>query len=377
MPGTFRIARIFGIDISLHWSWAFIFALVTWTFAEGILDTTFPEWGSAQRWIVGAVVALVFFSSILLHELSHSVVARRFGIPVSSITLFVFGGVSNLRKEPESARQEFLIAVVGPLTSFGMAAVYGIGYLVLHGIETGVADVSANLAFINAAIGVFNLIPGFPLDGGRVLRSVFWARDRNILDATRLASRIGEYVAYTFMGIGFLMFFFVDVISGIWLFLIGNFLRGASAASYEQVFVDSALRGVPATVVVRHDYVAISPDQTIDDLVQHYFLAGHGRCLPVMAGDELLGIVTLSDVRKVPRDDWKTATAHRCMTPAAVLKTVGPGDDLAKVLALMATNGLNQIPVMERRLLLGLIERSDIISYIQIRQAIGASVATS
>lgn len=377
MTGTFRIGRIVGIDVSLHWSWAFIFVLVTWTFAEGILDTTFPGWSIAQRSIVGAAIALIFFSSILVHELSHSVVARRFGIPVSSITLFVFGGVSNLGKEPENARQEFWIAIVGPLTSFAMAALFGAGYLILDGIESGVADISANLAFINTAIGVFNLVPGFPLDGGRVLRSVFWARDRNILDATRLASRVGVYVAYTMMAIGFLTFFFVNPVSGIWLFLIGNFLRGVSAASYEQLFVEKTLKGIPAALVAKQDYTPVSRDLSVEDLVEHHFLAGHGHCLPVMAGEELLGLVTLTDVRKVPRDDWATIRAHRVMTPLADLKTVGLNDDLAKVLALLAADSLNQIPVVEGRLLRGVIKRSDVIAYIQMRQAIDAGKSAS
>jgi Zn-dependent protease len=377
MTGTFKIGRIFGIDLNLHWSWGFIFVLITWTFAEGILETTFQEWSTAQRWLVGAVVALLFFSSILLHELSHSLVARRFGIPVSSITLFVFGGVSNLGREADSARQEFWIAIVGPLTSFAMAAVFAAGYFILHSIEPGAADVSANLAFINAAIGVFNLVPGFPLDGGRVLRSIFWARNRNILDATRLAARVGEYVAYAMMGIGFLMFFFVSVVSGIWLFLIGNFLRGVSAASYSELFVEKTLKGVPAAVVAKQNYTPVSPDLSVEDLVEQHFLAGHGRCLPVVAGEELLGLITLTDVHKVPRDEWATVPAHRVMTPLADLKTVGPNDDLAKVLALLAAGRLNQIPVVDGPLLKGMIERSDVIAYIQMRQEIDAGEPAS
>jgi Zn-dependent protease/CBS domain-containing protein len=312
-----------------------------------------------------------------LHELSHSLVARRFGIPVSSITLFVFGGVSNLGREADSARQEFWIAIVGPLTSFAMAAVFATGYLVLREIEPGAADVSANLAFINVAIGVFNLVPGFPLDGGRVLRSIFWARNRNLLDATRLAARVGEYVAYAMMGIGFLMFFFVSVVSGIWLFLIGNFLRGVSAASYGQLFVEKALKGIPATLVAKQDYTPVSPDLSVEDLVEQHFLAGHGRCLPVMAGEQLLGLVTLTDVHKAPRDDWATIPAHQVMTPLADLKTVGLNDDLAKVLALLAADRLNQIPVVDGRLLKGMIERSDVIAYIQMRQAIDAGEPAS
>jgi Zn-dependent protease len=371
MTGTFRLGRILGIEVNLHWSWALIFALVTWTFASTILEDAYPTWGEAQRWLAGAAVAAIFFASILFHELSHSIVARRYGIPVSSITLFVFGGVSNLVKEPETARQEFWIAIVGPLASYAMALLFALGYLAFLDLESGIADISARLAIINTAIGTFNLVPGFPLDGGRVLRSIFWARQRSMLDATRLAARVGEYVAYSMMGLGLLMLFFADVVSGIWLLLIGNFLRGVSAASYQQLVLERTLRGFPASLVARQDYTPIAPDQTVAELVEDYFLAGRGRCLPVIAGDELLGILTLSDVGKVPRDDWPTTTAYRTMTPVSELKTVRQDDDLTDVLDLMAAGGLNQIPVLDGKLLRGMIERSDIIAFIQARQLLG------
>jgi len=369
--GAFRIGRIFGIEISVHWSWAIIFVLVTWTFASGILGELFPEWTSSQRWLVGALISLVFFTSILFHELSHSLVARRYGIPVSSITLFVFGGVSNLTKEPERPGQEFWIAIVGPLTSFLFAGLFGIGYVMLRSVEEGVAGVALNLAAINTAIGVFNLVPGFPLDGGRVLRSIFWARKHSILEATRTASRVGEFVAYLMMGAGGVLFFFVDPISGIWFFLIGNFLRSASAASYEQLFVETVLKGVPASAVARQDYTPISPDMTLIELLEEHVLAGHGRCFPIMAGEELLGLVTLSDMRKAPRGDWPTTTVYRVMTPAASIKSVGLRDQLPQVLVLMAENDINQVPLMEGRWLRGMIHRGDVIRYIQVRQELG------
>jgi Zn-dependent protease len=362
------LGRILGIEVNLHWSWLFIFVLVTWTFAAGFLEDVYPEWSDVQRWLAGSVIALIFFASILFHEMSHSIVARRYGIPVSSITLFVFGGVSNLGKEAESARQEFWIAIVGPFASYAMAILFALGYVVLQDIESGLADISARLAIINAAIGTFNLIPGFPLDGGRVLRSIFWARRRSIMDATRTASRVGEYVAYTMMGLGLLMIFLSDVVSGIWLLLIGNFLRAISAGSYEQLVLERTLRGVPASAIARRDFTPTPPDRTIQDVVDDYFLNGRGRYLPIAAGDELLGLLTLTDVRRVPRDDWATTTVYRAMTPVAELKTVAPADDLTDVLAMMASGRLNQIPVVEKGLLWGMIERSDVINFIQTRQ---------
>lgn len=377
MVGTFRIGRILGIEINVHWSWLFIFFLVTWTFATGILKEFYPEWASSRRWVVGAGISLVFFLSILLHEMSHSLLARHYRIPVSSITLFVFGGVSNLGKEPESARQEFFIAVVGPLTSLAIALLLTGGYFLLTPLDEGAGGVSANLAVINFAIGIFNLLPGFPLDGGRVLRSVFWARQRNLLAATRLASNVGQLVAYGIMAIGVASFFFVSVITGVWLFLIGNFLRNASVASYEQLFMDTVLKGIPASAVARQDYVSVPPDLTLAELVDEHVLAGHGRCFPVVAGSELLGLVTLTDLRQVPREEWPKTTVYRAMTPLSKLRTASLRDDLTFVLAQMATGDINQVPLVDGRELLGLIHRADVIRYIQVRQEIGAGASTA
>ncbi len=373
MTGTFRIGRIFGFEINVHWSWFFIFFLVTASFATSVLEDSYPELTETQRWVVAGFIALLFFCSILLHEISHSVVARRYGIPVPSITLFVFGGVSTLGKEPDNARQEFWIAIVGPLTSILIAIVLGIAYFPLHELDHGAAAISSNLAFINLAIGIFNLVPGFPLDGGRVLRSLFWARNRDILDATRLASRVSQVVAYLIMGAGVILFLFHDLISGIWLFLIGNFLKGASEASYAQLFTDTVLKGIPVSAVTKQDYIAISPEVTLDELAEEHVLAGHGRCFLITAGEELLGLITLTDLRRTPRDAWRTTTVYRAMTPFEQLKTVGSKDDLTKVMALMAGEDLNQIPVVEGKLVRGLIHRADVLRYIQVRQEIGAS----
>ena len=371
MTGTFKIGRLFGFEINVHWSWLFIFFLVTWTFSTGILEQFYPEWTSSRRWVVAGAISIVFFLSILLHEMSHSIVARRYGIPVASITLFVFGGVSNLTKEPENARQEFWIAIVGPLTSFILGILFAALYFLLDPIEDGAAGVAANLAVINTAIGIFNLVPGFPLDGGRVLRSIFWARKRNLLGATRTASSVGMIVAYLIMGLGIASFFFVSVVTGIWFFLIGNFLRMASSESYRQVFLDVALKGVPASAVARQDYVTVPPDMTLTELVEENVLAGHGRCFPVVVADSLLGLVTLTDLRAIPRDEWPTTSVYRIMTPFERLRVVNLKDDLPEVLNQMASGDINQVPLVEGKQILGLIHRSDVFRYIQTRQEIG------
>ncbi len=369
MAGTFRIGRLFGFEINVHWSWIFIFILVTWTFAAGILEDAYPQWSDAQRWALATIIAIVFFLSILLHEMSHSILARRYGIPVSSITLFVFGGVSNLNKEPDNARQEFWIAIVGPLTSIAIGLVFVILYVGLRSVDHGASDISGQLALINIAIGIFNLIPGFPLDGGRVLRSIFWARKRNILGATRLASRVGIGVAYVIMGIGILTFFF-QPITGVWFFLIGNFLRAASTESYQQVFLDKALKGVPASAVARQDYVSVAPDMSLTQLVEENVLAGHGRCFPVVVGTDLLGLITLSDLKSHPREEWPTTSVYRAMTPYEKLRTVSMRDDLPEVLNQLAAGDVNQVPLVEGKELLGIVHRADVLRYIQAREAL-------
>lgn len=372
MAGTFRLGRLLGFEVNVHWSWIFIFVLVTWTFAVGILEDAYPEWSSAQRWALSAIVATVFFASILLHEMSHSILARRYGIPVSSITLFVFGGVSSLTKEPENARQEFWIAIVGPLTSIAIGAFFGVLYFVLRSVDTGASDISGHLALINIAIGIFNLIPGFPLDGGRVLRSIFWSRKRNLVGATRLASRVGVAVAYGIMAVGVFLFLF-NPITGVWFFLIGNFLRAASTESYQQVFMDRALRGVPASTVARQDYVPVSPDSTLSELVEDHVLAGHGRCFPVIVGSNIIGLITLSDLKSHPREEWGTTSVYRAMTPFEKLRTVSMRDELPEVLTQLAAGDVNQVPLVEGKELLGIIHRADVLRYIQAREELGTA----
>ena len=372
MPSSFRIGKIAGIEIGVHWSWLFILVLITWSFADGILQEFFPEWSEFQRWAVGVIVAGIFFASILLHELSHSLVAKSRGMPVKGITLFVFGGVSNLGREAESASEEFWIAIVGPLTSLGVGAFFAIIWAVLQVLDlaSGVAAVAGYLAFINVVIAAFNMLPGFPLDGGRVFRSIVWARNRNLLQATRIASNVGQFVAFALMAAGAVQFLFGFVIGGLWMFLIGLFLRSASTSSYQQMILETALRGVSAAELARSDYRTVPPDITVAELVDRHMLVGAGRCYPVMAGEELLGLVTLTDVRKLEREQWPTTTVFRVMTPFERLRTVSAGEDARQLLQLMSEADLNQVPVVDGRRLLGIVTRADILRLIQLRREV-------
>jgi Zn-dependent protease/CBS domain-containing protein len=372
MLSSFKIGKIFGIEIGVHWSWIFIFALLTWSFGDkgGVLHQFIPEWSTERRWIVSGIIALIFFSSILLHELSHSLVAKAKGIPVRGITLFVFGGVSNLGREAQSAGEEFQIAIVGPLTSLAIGAVFAVLWAVLRNPAPQASAIAGYLAFINAVIAAFNMVPGYPLDGGRVFRAIVWARNRNQLRATRTAARTGEGVAYLLMAGGALQFFW-NPIGGIWMFLIGLFLRNASASSYEQLLLQTTLEGVSVMELARSDYTPVPPDMTLAALVDQHMLTGHGRAYPVLAGEELLGLITLTDVRHVERERWPETSVYRAMTPVERLHTVSRAETAMHVLQMMAQWDVNQVPVLDGRLLAGIISRGDILRHIQMRREVG------
>ena len=366
MGASIRLVRLFGIDIGIHWSWIFIFFIVTWSFAMGVLDHFYPNWTDAQLWIAGAAVSVVFFLSVLLHELSHAIVSNRNGLPVRSITLFVFGGVANLTREPDNPEVEFRIAVVGPLTSLALGGLFAALWAILLPIDEGLAGISANMALINVSLAVFNMLPGFPLDGGRVLRSIIWARNRDRLRATRIVTRAGEWIAYGIMGLGVIYTLF-GYLNGLWFLLIGFFLRNVATASYEQLLIETTLSGISVRDVMREPEV-VPPDLAIAELVEEHILRRNARAFPVVAAGEFAGLITLTDVKKIPREDWPVTSVYRGMTPATRLHTVTPDDNLASVLRLMAAHDVNQVPVLRGRELVGILTRGDIIRLIQTRQ---------
>jgi Zn-dependent protease/CBS domain-containing protein len=368
MGSSIKLFRIFGIDIGIHWSWIFIFFIVTWTFADGILSDSYPEWSDAHRWSAGALIAGVFFLSILAHELSHAVVSNRSGLPVSSITLFVFGGVSNLTREPDSAGLEFRIAIVGPLMSLLLGGLFAAAWLALQPVNEGVAGICGYLGFINASLAVFNMLPGFPLDGGRVFRSAVWARNKNRLRATHSAARAGEWIAYGIMAVGLLESVFISPFSGIWFLLIGFFLKNAAAASYAQLVVETTLSGIAVRDVMRTSFDTVAPDVSVDELVHDYVLRKNARCFAVIAAGDFAGLVTLTDVRKIPREEWPTTSVYRAMTPATRVHTVEPAESLTKVLQLMAVHDVNQLPVVQHRELVGMLDRADVMRFIQVHR---------
>jgi Zn-dependent protease/CBS domain-containing protein len=381
MNDAFRIGRIAGIDIRIHWSWFAIFFLLIWWLAEGFYGREYKDWSTAQAWTASVISTLFFFSSVLVHELSHSLVAKRLGLPVTSITLFIFGGVSSLGAEPASAGDEFKVAIVGPATSFGLGALFGLIALAAYLSGAGNSPVGAitqYLAVINVAVGIFNMLPGFPLDGGRVLRSALWARADNMIKATRWATMGSTAISFGLMALGILITLTVKgaVISGVWLIVIGWFLRNAAESSYQQLALRNALEGIKVQQMVNRTFHGAPPDIPLTQLVNEYMVFHSQRAVPIIAGEELLGLVSMGDLKRVPAEEWASTSAFRAMTPFERLFVVQPQEDLARALEIMAGNDVHQVPVMDGRVFLGFVTRADLLRLVQIRSDLGVTRAT-
>jgi Zn-dependent protease len=374
MTGSFRLLRLFGFDILIHWSWPIIALLVTWSLATGYLDGVYPEWSAGQRWLVGAITAVLFFASVLAHELAHSLLARRRGVPVQSITLFLFGGVSALGDEPRTARDEFAIAIVGPLTSFGAALLFAAIWGAARALDSApVAAVAGYLAYINVSVGVFNLVPGFPLDGGRVLRAALWGSRGDMLSATRSAANAGRVVAGILIGLGVLSLFGAGGFGGAWFIVIGWFLWDAAERSYQQLLLADTLHGLRVRDLVEPAPLPLGPDVTLRQLADAYVLRLHQRAFVVgSAAGEIIGLITLTDLRRVPADEWETVTVSRTMTPRERVISISPDAEASQALRSMAEHNVNQLPVIAGTELRGWVTRAAIVRAIQYRRELRA-----
>jgi Zn-dependent protease/CBS domain-containing protein len=385
MRNGLRIARVFGIDIRVDWSWLLIFVLVTWNLSA-VFAGAHSDWGPWLNWGVAFVAAVLFFLSVLAHELAHSLVAKARGMPVRNIKLFLFGGVSNIEREPPSPGAEFLMALVGPLTSI----VLGLLLVVAGGFTAPVGDAMADpeavvaglsplatllmwLGSINVLLGIFNLVPGFPLDGGRILRSIFWAVVDDLRRATRWASWIGQGIAWLMIVAGVSMIFGVQipflgggVSSGLWLAFIGWFLNTSAVASYRQVVVQDILEGVPVSRMMRSNPPSVAPGISVDELVHDGVMGTDDHAFPVVEEGRLVGLVTLEDVRAIPRGSWGSTAVGEIMTPADRLVSVTPEEDAAEALNQLQARDVRQLPVMRNGSLAGLLRRRDVVRWLQL-----------
>ena len=386
MTKGIKLFKLFGITIRIDWSWLLIFMLVTWNLSSAFIQVH-PNWSTAYAVTIGVIASLIFFFSVLLHELAHSLVAQAQGIPVDSITLFLFGGVSNIREEPKSPGSEFLMAIMGPITSL----VIGFGLLLLAGAGLNlkslqnlqltqlIKGMSATrtlalwLGSVNVILGLFNLIPGFPLDGGRVLRSILWAISKNLQKATRWASMVGQVIAWALIMGGIAMIFGVNIpffgqglLGGVWMILIGWFLNMAATQSYQQLVVRTVLEDVPVRRMTKRNPPTVQANITVDDLIENHIMQSDDHAFPVMRGTDLVGIVCLDDVRTVPSADRSTKLVADIMTPRDKLITIGPDDPAQKALTALSEHNIRQLVVLDNGQLFGLVRRRDIVRYLQL-----------
>jgi Zn-dependent protease/CBS domain-containing protein len=385
---------LFGIRLGFDASWVIIVLLMTWSLTLGF-SRWHPDWSPIVAFGTALLAALCFFGSVIVHELAHSLVARRFGIPVESITLFLFGGVSNIEREPPSPKAEFLTAVVGPLTSIALGVVLlAIDAVIVRVPSDAVMDPSAAVARlgplatlvvwlgpINLIVGVFNLIPGFPLDGGRILRSIIWAATHDLHVATRWASAVGQAFGWLFIFLGVAMafgahvpFFGQGFAAGLWLAFIGWFLSSAAAQTWRRQLVHAMLEGMTVARLMRVDVPVLAPGTPVGTFVGTWLSRGDDRAVPVAdESGHLLGVVTLADVRSAPREAWEATPVSEVMTPADRMPAVvAPGEELAAAFEKLSRADADQLPVVDGGRLVGMLYRRDLGRWIELHLQPGA-----
>lgn len=367
---TIPLGRILGIPLDVDYSWFVIFGLLTWTLAVGYYPQEFHGWPTYEYWIMGAITAIMLFVSVVLHELGHSVVAIHYGVPVHRITLFIFGGISQIGTEPPGPGAEFLIAVAGPIVSLALAVLFWL----LEPATRFLSPLFAlfeYLAYINAALFVFNLIPGFPLDGGRVLRAIVWGITRNFRRATFVAAGVGRFIGFAFIFLGVWQMFGNNFINGLWIALIGWFLESAAGAQIAQVdyqALSGAVVNRRVSDVMSRNCPQVAADETLQEVVDSHLLNTGQRSFVVARGDELEGLLTLHRIKDVPRDEWPLTTVRQAMIPAQQVKRIAPEAGIWNALREMDADGVNQLPVMTDGHVVGMLTREGVIGFLRTVQ---------
>jgi Zn-dependent protease/CBS domain-containing protein len=389
MRGGFRIARIFGINIYMDPSWIFIFLLVTWNLSAVVFPSLHPDWSIRLNIGLGLLASLLFFGSVLAHELSHSLMAKARGLPVGRITLFIFGGAADIGREPPSPGSEFLIAIIGPITSIVLGGIFlAFGALSMDGLGPGslseglgsltpMATLFFWLGPINILLALFNMVPGFPLDGGRVLRSILWKISHNLRLATRLATFSGQFIAWGFIITGAAMVFGMQVpvfgsglVGGLWLAFIGWFLNSAAVQSYRQVVVDEMLAGVTVERLMHLEAPMVEPEERLDELVHTHLINRDNQAVAVVSSGRLVGMVQLEDARKIPQEKWAATRVREMMSPLDELPQVAPRDEASEALNKLTRSGVHQLPVVEDGNLVGVLRRRDIMRWLKLQSEI-------
>lgn len=369
------LGRILGIQIGLDYSWFVIFALLTWMLADSYYPAEFKHWSPLLYWLTGAVTATMLFVSVLLHELGHCVVALRYKLPVRSITLFLFGGIAEIEAEPPSAVAEFFIAVAGPLVSLALAAFFYEAQPWISGVEP-LLGAAKYLAYINTALVLFNLIPGYPLDGGRVFRAIVWAITGNMGRSTLIAANVGRFFALLLIFAGTWQMFNGNLGGGLWIALIGWFLDNAASVQIQQVTFRRLLTGHRVLQAMTTHCAIIPENLTIQQLVDEQILGGGQRSFLVNRGDRTIGLITLHQIKGVPRREWATKSVAEVMLPFEQLKCIDPDTELWSALQKMDRNGVNQMPVVQAQHAVGMLSREDVITFLSTLQELAVPPGT-
>jgi Zn-dependent protease/predicted transcriptional regulator len=362
--------KLLGFQVRIDPSWIIIAVLVAWSLSTGLFPFQYEGFSTRTYWIMGIVGALGLFLSIIVHEFAHSLVARKYGMPMKGITLFIFGGMAEMSNEPPSPKAEFMMAAVGPVSSIFIAAVFYAMYAAgaSAGMSRPVNGVVQYLAFINALLAAFNVIPAFPLDGGRVLRSILWAIKGNLRWATRISSWIGSSFGILLIILGIFTFFGGDFLGGMWWFLIGMFLHSAAKMSYQQLLTRRALEGESVRRFMKTDPVTVSPDMTVERLVEDYVYVFHHKMYPVVSDDDRLkGCVTTRQIKEVPRDQWKQKRVGEIKVSCSEDNTISPDADAIEALSLMNRTATSRLMVTEGDRLAGVVSLKDMLKFLSLR----------
>lgn len=366
-----KIFSIGGIDIRLDYSWFIIFFLVLWALTFGYFPYNFPGYRASSYWMAGITATLLLFVSILAHELMHSLVAIRSGIKIPDITLFIFGGVSRISREAKNPWTELNIAAAGPLSSFALAVVFLLirTFLVNGGSEL-IPAVFGYLGWINILLGIFNLIPAFPLDGGRVFRALWWIKTGSLTRATRVASDLGKGFAWALMLVGAFQIFTGALLGGIWLIFIGMFMRGIAERGYQELILRQSLEGMHVEEVMMRDVVSVPADTAISRLVNDYFFKYCFRSFPVVKGGDVAGTVSLNDVASIPDEERQRLAVETIMKPLSPETTISPRSSLADALGKMNANRNERLIVRENGKMEGMLTKAGLIRFLQIKQVL-------
>jgi Zn-dependent protease/predicted transcriptional regulator len=365
----YRLFKLMGFEVKVDPSWIIIAVLIAWSLSSGFFPSRFHNYPTQTYWFMGVAGAIGLFISIIAHEFSHSLVARKYGLPIKGITLFLFGGVAEMEEEPKTAKAEFLMAIVGPVSSILIAmACYIFYYLGLQlGWPYPVTGVIYYLAMINAMLAGFNMLPAFPLDGGRVLRSILWHLKGNLKWATRIASGIGSFFGLFLIFVGVFDVITGNFISGMWSFLIGLFLKKAAETSYQQLITRRALEGVSLRHFMSRDPVTVGPSISIANLVEDYIYKHHFKMYPVIDNNQLTGCITTRQVKEIPKDRWASTTVGEAVVTCDIDNTIGPDEDVATALSRMLKNNSSRLMVVEQGRLLGIIALKDLMEFLSLK----------